>query len=256
MQVDEERAYRMTEATQLDNLPVPTGATAPASIPNTDLIQSVTRIDRAIKERRDADSQLINWWLYTLLVSWVTLGIYAIYIYFKRITRIDEFSRRKQDYYRGVLEWTQREAVIRGQEDAVHDNLGDLSGDVARAYEGDLRPIKAGLSFVLTFVTLGLYGFYVLHRMNRYWWDAQTLEQDFDDKLSQIWMKMGLMKYPVNFQLDQSKRRSYALYLILSFVTLGIWGLVWDYKIHTDPDGLYREFHSVEDTILQTVRSQ
>ena len=39
-------------------------------------------------------------------------------------------------------------------------------------------------------------------------------------------------------------------------MTVGIWGLVWDYKIHTDPDKLFSEYHSIEDTILQIVRSQ
>jgi hypothetical protein len=43
--------------------------------------------------------------------------------------------------------------------------------------------------------------------------------------------------------------------LILSIVTFGIWSLVWEYKIQTDPDNLYNEFHSVEDTVLQTVRA-
>lgn len=86
-------------------------------------------------------------------------------------------------------------------------------------------------------------------------WDKlQKLEQDFDDKLSQIWIKVGLIKYPLTFNLDSSKNRSYALYLILSIITFGIWELVWDYKIDTDPENLYKEFHSIEDTVLQTVR--
>jgi uncharacterized protein DUF4234 len=101
----------------------------------------------------------------------------------------------------------------------------------------------------------GIYYLYVLYRMNRYWWDAQVLEQDFDDKLSQAWSTLGVMRYPVSFTLDQGKRRSYALYLILSIVTFGIWWIVWDYKIHTDPENLFKEFHSVEDTVLQTVRA-
>ena len=90
--------------------------------------------------------------------------------------------------------------------------------------------------------------------MNKIWYDLQKVELDFDDKLSQIWSKLGLIKYPISFNLDSSKKRSYPLYLILSIVTLGIWGLVWDYKIHTDPENLYKEFHLIEDTILQTVR--
>jgi hypothetical protein len=227
-------------------------AASPAS---ADMIHTVTKLDRAVKERRDTDTELVNWWLYFLLLSWITIGIYGIYLFFKRIGRIDGFTRRKRAYYEAVIEWTEREATAKNREDEVHHELEDLKSEIARAYQGDLRPIKAGLSFVLTLVTIGFYGLYVLYRMNRYWWDAQVVEQDFDDKLSQLWTKLGVVRYPINFQTDQSKRRSYALYLILSFVTIGIWGLVWDYKIHTDPDNLYRDFHGIEDSILQTVRS-
>ena len=222
---------------------------------SADLIQPVTQIDRAIKLRRDTDVPLINWWLYILLVSWITFGIYGIVLFFKRIHRIDRFSERKRAYYDGIIEWTERQAIQRGQASVVHDDVADLRSEVARAYEKDLRPIKAGLAFLLTLITIGIYGLYVLYRMNRYWWDAEVLEQDFDDKLSQTWIKLGFARYPISFKLDQGKRRSYALYLILSIVTLGVWWLVWDYKIHTDPDNLFAEFHGVEDTVLQIVRS-
>ena len=43
--------------------------------------------------------------------------------------------------------------------------------------------------------------------------------------------------------------------LVLTVVTLGIWAIVWEYKIHTDPENLYREFHTIEDSIVQTIRS-
>lgn len=130
-----------------------------------------------------------------------------------------------------------------------------MSSDVQAAYGGNLRKINSGLSFLLTVVTIGIYGFYVLYRVNRYWWDAQVVEQEFDDNLSHAWLTLGLMRYPITFNLDQEKRRSYALYLILSIVTFGIWAIVWDYKIQTDPESLYGEFHSIEDIVLQIVRS-
>ena len=219
------------------------------------MVQSVNVLDRSIKQRRESDTSLINWWLYTLLVGPVTFHIYTIVLFFKRIGRIDGFSARKHAYYDSLLEWTERYARQLNREDAVHHELADLRSEVNAAYSGNLRKLNAGTSFLLTIVTLGIYGLIVLYRMNRYWWDAQVLEQDFDDKLSQIWTKLDLMRYPLSFNVDQSKRRGYALYLILSIVTFGIWGLVWDYKIHTDPDNLYPSFHSVEDTVLQTVRA-
>jgi hypothetical protein len=237
--------------TSTDVLPVPSPQT-PAS---ADMVQSVNVLDRSIKQRRESDTSLINWWLYTLLVGPVTFHIYTIVLFFKRIGRIDGFSARKHAYYDSLLEWTERYARQLNREDAVHHELADLRSEVNAAYSGNLRKLNAGTSFLLTIVTLGIYGFIVLYRMNRYWWDAQVLEQDFDDKLSQIWTKLDLMRYPLSFNVDQSKRRGYALYLILSIVTFGIWGLVWDYKIHTDPDTLYPSCHSVEDTVLQTVRA-
>jgi hypothetical protein len=228
----------------------------PSQVPaSADMVQSVTNLDRSIKQRRDTDVHLVNFWLYFFLLSWITFGIYTIYLFFKRIGRIDGFSSRKGLYYTSLLDWTERHARQQGREDAVHHDIEDLRIEVEAGYKGDLRPIKAGISFLLTIVTLGIYGFWVLYRLNRYWWDAQVLEQDFDDKLSQMWMKLELMRYPITYKVDQSKRRSYALYLILSILTLGIWAIVWDYKIQVDPDNLYDTIHSVEDTVLQTVRA-
>jgi hypothetical protein len=220
-----------------------------------DLVDSVTRLDLAIKQRRETDETLINWWLYVLLVSWITLGFYGLYLFFKRINRIDGFSRRKHAYYDALLEWTRRQAAGHERAADIDAELQDLSVAVTFAYDHELRPIRAGRSFLLTLVTLGIYGFVVLYRENRYWWDAQVVEQDFDDRLSQLWTRLGIIRYPITYAVDRSKRRSFPLYLILSFVTFGIWGYVWDYKIHTDPDRLLGELHAVEDSVLQTVRT-
>jgi hypothetical protein len=223
--------------------------------PSGELVHSVTKLDRAIKQRRDNDVALTSWWLYFLLLSWITFGIYSIVLFFKRIHRIDRFSERKHAYYDAVLEWTERKAEQQGKLDLVRSEIVDLRSAVQHAYAKDLRPINAGLSFLFSIITLGIYGFVVLYRMNRYWWDAQVLEQDFDDQLSQTWIKLGLARYPLTFQVDSSTRRSFPLYLILSFVTFGLWGLVWDYKIHIDPDKLFGEYHSIEDSVLQVVRA-
>lgn len=148
-----------------------TPATAPGPA-SADMVQLVTRIDRAVKQRRDVDTQLMNYWLYLLLVSWVTLGIYGVILFFKRIGRVDGFTGRKRAYYDALVEWTRRYAQQQGKEDDVHHELSDLHEEIGAAYGGDLRPVRAGMSFLLSVVTLGIYGFYVLYRMNAYWWAA------------------------------------------------------------------------------------
>src|SRR2546421_13128114 len=113
---------------------------------SADTVQLVTRIERAIKQRRDSDTELMNYWLYFFLVSWVTFGIYGLVLFFKRISRIDGFTARKRDYYRSLIDWTERYAEERSTEDQVHHELSDLREDVQAAYKGDLREIKAGIS--------------------------------------------------------------------------------------------------------------
>ncbi|HVW34440.1 MAG TPA: hypothetical protein VHL53_18045, partial [Acidimicrobiia bacterium] len=118
-----------------------------------------------------------------------------------------------------------------------------------------LRPINPGLSLALSIVTVGIYYFYVLYRLDKFWWEIQEFERDFDDAISQTWMKLGILRYPVNFEPQQSVKRSFGLYLGVTLVTLGLFGIVWDYKIHTDPERLFPEFHSAEDAVLNAVRT-
>lgn len=218
------------------------------------MIQAIQKIERSIKERRDTDKPLINWWLFILLVNEFTLGIYAIVLFFKRIGRINKFIIRKKTYYDSVIDYTEKYAQEKNKLEPIQNELKDLKDLVASNFPKNIKEIKAGLSFLFCIITVGIYYFFLLYKLNKVWYDLEIVEQEFDDKLSAIWMKLELMKYPFSFNIDSSKKRSFPLYLILSIVTVSIWFLVWDYKIHTDPDNLYREFHSIEDTVLQIVR--
>lgn len=218
------------------------------------MVQSVQKIERSIKERREVDVPFMNWWLYILIVNPVTLRIYGIIMFFKRTGRVDKFIVRKKDYYQSVLDYTEKYSQEKNRYDDIRNDLKDANDFVNTSFSKEIKEIKAGISFLLIIITLGIWGFVWLYKINKIWYALQKVEQDFDDKISQIWSKVGLIKYPLSFNVDSSKNRSYALYLILSIITFGIWALVWDFKIHTDPDNLYKEFHSIEDTVLQTVR--
>ena len=231
--------------------PASTGTTAVSAA----TIQAVQHVERAIKDRHETDRSLINWWLYLLLVNPITFGIYGIFLYFKRIGRINGFIARKQRYYSGVVDYTQRYAEERGLAAGVQSEMNDLQLAAAEAFSSRLKPIRPWFSFLLTLVTLGIWSFVLLYRLNRIWNDLQLFESEFDERLSQAWLKLGLTKYPLTFAIDQSKQRSFGLNLLLTFVTFGIWTLVWDYRLHTDPNTLYSRFHEIEDTVLQTMRT-
>lgn len=216
--------------------------------------QEVLKIERSIKNRRDTDLKLVDYWLYIFLLSGVTLGIYPLVLFVKRINRVDGFIKRKGIYYNGVIEFTEKKANELGVYEDYHNEIKDLKSFVKDSFSEEIKEINGLKSFLLTIVTCGLYGGFVTYKMNKVWNDLQLFEQDFNDKLNQLWLKLELTKYPIDFKVDSSKNRNFLMNLGLSVLTFGFWSIVWDYKLHTDPDNLYPEFHAVEDVVLSVVR--
>jgi len=218
-------------------------------------VQAVQQVERYVRERRDADQKLVSWGLYFFLLSWVTLGIYPVIVYYRRLNRADLFRARREHYYRSVLEATRQYAEESGSYDTVYNDVTDMNGFLKHRFTAEHKPLNAGLSLVLTLVTFGIYSLYAYYQLMCFWWEIQVTEQDFDEKLSQVWTKLGIAKYPISFQPIQELRRSFGLHLGLSIITFGIYSIVWDYRLHVDPEKAYPEFHSVEDTVLNALRS-
>jgi Domain of unknown function (DUF4234) len=222
-------------------------------IDSTALVQPIRAIEASTQERTETDRTFLNWFLYFFLLSWITFGIASIYYYVRRFSRVDQYSRRKQAYYAAVVDYSERYA--QATEKNASSEIGELRSFLARAAAHDLKPIGALLTVLLTLVTFGLYAIIGIYQLNRAWVDRQRAEAEFDDLLSKAWLQLGVSRYPVTFDPVPGKDRSFALYLLLTIVTLGIWGLVWDYKIHTDPDSIFPRLHQVEDTVVQLARS-
>ncbi len=218
------------------------------------MIQAIQKIERSIRERRINDVNFVNYWLYIFILNPITFGIYSIILYFKRINRVDRFLKRKNAFFQGVNEYTEKYAKENGKYELVANEIDDLKNFYRQQFFYKIKKIDAGVAFLLTLITAGIWAFVVLYKLNKFWFEAQIFEQDYYDRLSKIWLKLELSKYPINYEVDISKNRNYAVYLLLTVVTLGIWGIVWDYKLHTDPENIFSEIHAAEDFILQVVR--
>lgn len=229
-------------------------APAPMSVQAL-VMPSVMSLERSVKARRDEDVPFMNWWLATLIVTPVTLGIYGIVIWFKLLARVNKFQIRRRQYYDAVIDFTAKYADAAGKSGEVQEALRRMKLDGVQALETNVPVTNPWVQWLLSIVTLGIWGLVVMYRLNKAWYTLETIEQAFDDQLSQAWAKVGLAKYPLAFNVDPRKKRGFGMYLLLSFVTFGIWGMVWNYKIYTDPDNIYSEFHGIEDVVLQAARA-
>lgn len=225
------------------------GPAGPTAVP------ALAQMERYVRERRDTDRPLIGWGVYFFLLTWLTLGIYPMVIFYKRLNRADMFSERRQHYYGAVVSFTTEYADQAGRVDSVHYDTDDLAAYVKGRFANVHQPINAGLALVLSFVTLGVYAFIAYYKVMRFWWEIQVTEQDFCERLSRIWTKLGVARYPISFEPMQQLRRSFWMNFFLSIATIGIYGIIWDHQLHTDPDKVYPEFHSTEDAVLSAART-
>jgi len=86
--------------------------------------------------------------------------------------------------------------------------------------------VKPGLAVFLDVITLGIYGLVATYRIMRFWWQIQLTEQDFDEKLSVIWAKIGIVRYPLTFEPIPEMNRSFGMHFFLSVVTIGIYAMI------------------------------
>ncbi len=222
---------------------------------HTATIQSLTALEASIRRRSETDTRFLSWWVYFLVLSWLTLGIAGIYYFIKRISRIDNYSARKQEYYSALADFTDRYSQAMLRDADAGGLVRDLRSATERAKNYGVRPIGALKAFLLTIITFGIYGIVAWYQVNRAWADRQGAEADVDVALSAVWIKLGITSYPITFERVEGKERNFGLYFILTIITFGIWGLVWDYRVHTDPDTIYPRIHLVEDTVLQLARA-
>ncbi len=92
--------------------------------------------------------------------------------------------------------------------------------------------------------------------INYLWNKLQKRESRFCELINNIWIEEGWMTEKIEFFVDPRKQRSMREWIFLSVITLGIVGIVWDYKIHTDPDNMYPRFYKAEDDMLEIIKKQ
>ncbi|MDP2210850.1 MAG: hypothetical protein Q8J63_03820 [Candidatus Aquicultor sp.] len=113
------------------------------SIDKKIVLQNLPRLERAIKESRDTDKSLISWWLYILLISPITLGIYSIVVFFQRINRRDRHFARINGLFKAALDITKE--VADEKELDIHNEVTDIEQILKNAENTFLKPKGAFL---------------------------------------------------------------------------------------------------------------
>ena len=205
-----------------------------------------------------------------LLITILSFVILFPMIYLQT-NRVNAFIKRKTEFYTNVVEFTKQHS-----KDSEHlQNLNTLIDSTK--YKSAINPIKlkftlfllganAMLGLVnedqmelillaLIMVVLGVIKIAIYeYPMNAIWNKIQTFENEFDSTLSKVWKDNGWIEESIEFRIDPSKKRNFFLYMFRSAITLGIMFCIWSYRIYTDPDNMYKQFHDTEDKMLEVIK--
>jgi hypothetical protein len=243
---------RPTEAPQS---PVPTtqAPVQPAYVAPTGSLEKFPLLDRESRRRRETDTQ-ISFAMY-LVVGFLTLGIYAIYVHFKLIQRqqahFERMGRFNEDLF-GIIE--ERAADIGATQTLAPsiEEIRVLNEEYQRLQRG--RERSPALWIILTIVTFGLAGFYVLYFLNNDLREHQRAEAEYIEKASAVLNKLGIGKHPIVVE-QVVPDRSFPLYLLLTVITIGLFEFYWGYVRIKDGNQHFLEHDRFEDQLMGLIRS-
>jgi hypothetical protein len=166
-----------------------------------------------------------------ILLTIVTCGIYGIYIFFKLMERRDEHLARMANMVNTSVALLQEKAARDGKTELIGQELSYIAGIQSEMYEQS-RERGAALWLVLAILTgiATLIGYYfIMDDMARH----DQLEAQYFTLMSSALTKLGLAGQ-ASQAAPNMPERNFALYLVLSFVTCGIFSFYWIYSLIKD----------------------
>jgi hypothetical protein len=179
--------------------------------------------------------------LFVIAIVATAINVYVVY---KWVNRRNEHFKRQRLLFRAITDYLKSKGCEVSRLEPINMEM-----------EVEENERSAVLWALIQFVPYvgGFLLLYVYHFLNKDFWKHERREDQFLNALSSI-----LAKHGVNFtyvRMHTIPDRSTLLYVILLFVTIGLFGLYWVYTLTKDPNNHFMEHRRWEDTLLNALRS-
>jgi hypothetical protein len=185
------------------------------------------------------------------VLGFVAATVVAIILFFlpwyKLIRRRDEHFRRDRMLREGLVNYVRGLAAERGLEAKMNVELATMTTIHSEA-NGEEDDKSAVLWIILSIITFGLLGLYVSYFLTR---DPHKHDVRQVAFMQQVQSAFSKFEKTVVFPFWKSlPGRSFFLYLVLTWLTFGLFGLYWNYVLISDFNDHFRAQWQVEDQLL------
>jgi hypothetical protein len=229
-----------------------------AAPPASGGIYSAGSVEALLRRRVDTDVELkfSNYMLWTIVLTIFTAGIgtviYNFVILWRLVNRQTEHFARQQALLDKVVSVQREFAQARGISTA-DGSIGRSQGILSeiRIHEGARNPwVHAVIGPILT---LSLWVFYTAYFLTLDWRRHADRHCQLEEELAAGFRGLGLRNASIT-DMPNVPQRNYWVFLILTFVTLGLFGFVWVYFMMADGNNHMKHHAFVEDQIVGMVR--
>lgn len=209
-------------------------------------MDSMIALDMDFRQRAITDWQ--TQFITAFLLAIITCGIYGIYILYKLMNRRLQHFERMTSLRGHLIDVLKEKAEASGKTSAVEQDLSQLEGYHMEATNRDRSGEKSPVLWLILTLVFSPVAYYVYYFLNDDFRAHELNEQLFMSKASEVMMKLDMTKQPVNTSM-MIPERNFVMFLLLTIVTCGIYGIYWWYTLINDPN-MHFDDHTVWESQL------
>ncbi len=185
--------------------------------------------------------------LYLLAIIGFIVSLILIY---KLVKRRNTHFKRQNFLFEDIVAAVKAVAAKKGVDVEVGLASCERTAREAKAEETEKGAMLWAILSAVIFPAL----WYVWYFLMKDFYKHERREDGFWEDISRTMDKCGI-KFSVSRRTEAMPERSFALYLILTIITLGWFGIYWLYVLLKDPNQHFRYHIQVEDQLLNTLET-
>ncbi len=175
---------------------------------------------------------------------------FNIYVIYKWVSRRNEHFKRQKLLFKAIISYLRAKTPKEEGALAQLNRLDSILSEIETEEEEKNAILWALIQFI-PYVG-GILLLYVYHFLNKDFWRHERREDHFLDVVSSVLGDKSRFFYEKSVCVPN---RNTVLYIVLSLVTLGFFGLYWVYTLTKDPNEHFKRHISWESQLLQVLRS-
>jgi len=176
--------------------------------------------------------------------------IVSIILIYKLVKRRNTHFKRQNFLFEDILTAVKAIAAKKGVD--VEVGLSSCERTVREAKAEETEKSAALWAILSAFIFLA--DWYVRYFLMRDFYQHERREDGFWEDISKVLEKCGV-KFSVPRRMEVLPKRSFVLYLILTIITAGLFGIYWIYVLLKDPNQHFKYHIQIEDQLLSTLES-